>query len=290
MNELGDTDVYAKSVEKQNVVSVSEIQMRGVQHIFSDAFHQEYIDAIELINTEFDMYPAAVKLAKLQKQYVESLLDISGGIDCPNFSSNDELHVWDQAIQDMMFDQSQPDSLAGKDLLVHKNSAVKQEFSGATSVLTLMDLWQDLYPEGAQISLQIADEETDVKNKVDIIIETDKTITLLQLKTNTLDDANIIPVNEIKSYLSGKVPEKHVVRMIQEQRKWQAKERDKKQANASYSPKEVKLAIAEVPGIESACVGNVFGKIADTEKRTQLVDKMKTQAQRARIVPVTQAA
>jgi hypothetical protein len=290
MNEFGDTDEHAQNLEKQKMVSVSEIQMRGVQHITSDTFHREYIDSIELKNTEFDGYPAAVKLAKLQKQYVESLLDISGGIDCPNFSSIEDLQVWDQAIQEMMFDESQPDSLAGKDILVHKNSEVKQQFSGATSVLTLMDLWQDIYPEGAQVSLQVADEETDVKGKIDVVIETDKTITLLQLKTNKFDDANVIPVNEIKSYLSGKIPEKHVVRMIQEQRKFQAQEREKQQNDSRYTPKEVKLAIVEVPGIESNCVGNVFGKITDDEKRSQLVDKMRTQAQKARIVPLTQAA
>lgn len=290
MNEFADTEEQAQNIEGQKMVLVSEIQMRGIQQISNEAFHQEYIDAIELKNTEFDMYPAAVKLAKLQKQYVESLLDISGGTDCPNFSSGEDLEVWNRAIQEMMFDETQPDSLAGKDTLVHKNSEVKQQFSGATSVLTLMDLWQDIYPEGAQVSLQVADEETDVKGKIDVVIETDKAITLLQLKTNKFDDANIIPVNEIKSYLSGKVPEKHVVRMIQEQRKFQAQEREKQQNDSSYTPKEVKLAIVEVPGIESHCVGNVFGKITDNEKRSQLVDKMRIQAQKARIIPLTQAA
>lgn len=143
---MQETEGAPQSPEQQEKTKVSPVQMEGITTIMSEEFHDQFINAIESKNTERDAMPAAIELARLQKVYIESLLKISGGVDCPNFGSQAEADTWNQIVQNAMFDEKAKGSLAQKagEEFPRMNMNMRSEFSGATSVLTFMDLWQDI--------------------------------------------------------------------------------------------------------------------------------------------------
>lgn len=289
---MQETEGAPQSPEKQEKEKVSPIQMEGITTIMSEEFHDQFIAAHERKNTERDAMPAAIELARLQKVYIESLLKISGGVDCPNFRTQEEADQWNKIVQDTMFDDTAEGSLAqkAKEKFPRMNMNMRSEFSGATSVLTFMDLWQDVYPEGARVSMKVADGETDAISKIDLRVETATEILLVQLKTNPVDDVGVAHVTELRDYFGGKVKSSHVVKMLLEQRRVRSEEADKAKKNSEYKAKAVSLAIVDVPNMESKLVNNVFGRINDPEKRKELVDKMRTLSEDKGLLPKAKAA
>ncbi|MBP7118971.1 hypothetical protein KBA63_02685 [Candidatus Woesebacteria bacterium] len=291
---MQETEGAPQSPEKQEKEKVSPMQMEGITTIMSDEFHDQFIAAHERKNTERDAMPAAIELAGLQKVYIESLLKISGGVDCPNFRTQEEADQWNKIVQDAMFDNTAEGSLAqkAKEKFPRMNMNMRSEFSGATSVLTFMDLWQDVYPEGARVSMEVADAETDARRKIDLKVETDTQITLIQLKTNSVPDGDVAVahVDEIRDYFGDKVKSAHVAIMLTEKKRLILEEAAKAKKDAGYRPKRVRVAIVDVPNIDTNVVGNVFGRINDPEKRKELVDKMRTLSEEKGLLPKAKAA
>ena len=291
---MQETEGAPQSPEQQEKTQVSPVQMEGITTIMSEEFHDQFINAIESKNTERDAMPAAIELARLQKVYIESLLKISGGVDCPNFGSQAEADTWNQIVQNAMFDEKAKGSLAQKAgaEFPRMNMNMRSEFSGATSVLTFMDLWQDIYPEGARVSIEVADAETDARRKIDLKVKTDTQITLIQLKTNSVPDGDVAVahVDEIRDYFGDKVKAAHVAIMLTEKKRLVMEEARKAEMDPTYRPKRVRVAIVDVPNIDTKVVGNVFGRINDPEKRKELVDKMRTLSEDKGLLPKAKAA
>ncbi len=291
---MQETEGAPQSPEKQEKEKVSPMQMEGITTIMSEEFHDQFIAAHERKNTERDAMPAAIELARLQKVYIESLLKISGGVDCPNFRTQEEADQWNKIVQDTMFDNTAEGSLAqkAKEKFPRMNMNMRSEFSGATSVLTFMDLWQDVYPEGALVSMNVADAVTDARKKIDLEVRTDTQITLIQLKTNSVPDGDVAVahVDEIRDYFGDKVKAAHVAIMLTEKKRLILEEAAKAEKDPEYRPKRVRVAIVDVPNIDTKVVGNVFGRINDPEKRKELVDKMRTLSEDKGLLPKAKAA
>jgi hypothetical protein len=291
---MQETEGAPQSPEKQEKEKVSPMQMEGITTIMSEEFHDQFIAAHERKNTERDAMPAAIELARLQKVYIESLLKISGGVDCPNFRTQEEADQWNKIVQEAMFDKDEKGTLAHKadEKFPHMDMNMRSEFSGATSVLTFMDLWQDIYPEGARVSMQIADEETDARKKIDLKVETDTQITLIQLKTNSVPDGDVAVahVDQIRDYFGDKVKAAHVAIMLTERMRLMKEEEKKAVIDPEYHRKKIRVAIVDVPNIDTKVVGNVFGRINDPKKRKELVDKMRTLSEDKGLLPKAKAA
>lgn len=269
----GELAAHSVSMNESPEKEFQTEQEEALSVLQSEEFQNSFINALK-DRKDFNTRNSSIELARLQGVYAQQLIKICGGPNYNNFQNENDLHLWDKTVKEIMFDDSNPNSLSRriKEALPGKDINMMNEFAGATSILTFMSLWQEMHPNAADVSIEIANEVQDAINKVDIIIETEKRVTLCQLKTSTFNEAHVVRVTEIRDYFNHKVPKENIQEMIKEAR-----------VVKEQKHKPVDVIVAEVPGISAKCVGNVFGVV--TLDRDEMVNSLKVQTQRQRLVP-----
>lgn len=251
---------------------VKDVQDRGFGYLASNTFHDQVLEALSKPGKE-----KAGKMVALQQQYAAALLSISGGFGYTNFNDEEELQNWDSMVKNILFEESNPDSLSGKGRSQFRleRGRVRGEFVGATTVLTFFDMWQEATGlSDSDVYVEISDPEVDVNHKIDLKIESDKHIYLFQLKAGKGTDIIIESVDSKRRYLDGKISDEHAQIMLEYANTL------REQQQAFVNPKDVQVFAVQVPGMGT--VGNVFGRV--TKDRESFISNFSDQARSVGLV------
>ena len=168
---------------------------------------------------------------------------------------------------------------------------VRNDFAGAISVLTFIDLVSQVDPEyGARIKAVdiMASLHDDVQSKVDLVIDfgtttkidgvSHRVIRLVQLKTSSDDQAHVEVIDQERQYGNVSRQDAEAILDMAEQMKDEAREHNEYITVRCYA--------VEVPSYKSEHVNNPFGIIQRGKKQQPLIAQFTRENQDARLIPI----
>lgn len=244
----------------------------ALEFLESEEFHQRFVESREKHDKpdNYNKRETAMSLAEIQVDYINALRKIAGP-NGENFTNDQDLLLWDARVKRALFDYDNPDSMATRAITKIGFTGTEAQFVGATNVLTFMDLWQELYPEKADVKMIVADPELDVKGSVDIVVQSEDTLLMVQLKASKGNDINIYPMENETSPRGEKVSDASAQKMLKAAEVWRRQ-----------TGMRVQAVAAEIPGARADSIRNVFGK--PLRNREDLVAKLKTKVDDAGIL------